>query len=151
MKTEKVLKKYTERGQALVEFSVVIIMILTLLAGVVDLGRAFAATSVLRDAAQEGANYGMINPATDSIIITRARTASTNGLGGPVTLSDTTAVNVDVVITGDRCANNINLVTVTVRYDQFPITMPMLGAILGRQTLHLEASETKMIMKPPCE
>ena len=45
----------TERGQSLTEFAISLVFLLTLLAGIVDLGRMFFAYIIIRDAAQEGA------------------------------------------------------------------------------------------------
>jgi hypothetical protein len=49
-----------DRGQSMTEFALSLVIILTLLAGIVDLGRAFFAYIIIRDAAQEGAVCGSI-------------------------------------------------------------------------------------------
>jgi Flp pilus assembly protein TadG len=49
-----------ERGQAIVELATSMVILLTLLAGVVDLGRALFTWITLRDAAQEGASYASV-------------------------------------------------------------------------------------------
>lgn len=57
-----------EKGQSLMEFSLSLVVLLVLLAGVVDLGRAFFTYITLRDAAQEGASYASVaeaDPITD--------------------------------------------------------------------------------------
>lgn len=52
-----------EQGQSLVELALSLVLLLTLLAGLVDFGRAFFTYVALRDAAQEGAAYAsVINP-----------------------------------------------------------------------------------------
>jgi len=58
MKEKKTNEK--ERGQAIVELSMSLVMMLTLLAGAVDFGRAFFTWITLRDAAQEGASYASV-------------------------------------------------------------------------------------------
>ena len=52
--------KTKEKGQSLVELAMSLVMLLTLLAGVVDFGRAFFTWITLRDAAQEGASYASV-------------------------------------------------------------------------------------------
>ena len=52
-----------ERGQSLVEMAMSLVILLLLVGGVVDFGRAFFTFMALRDAVQEGALYGSINPA----------------------------------------------------------------------------------------
>ena len=52
-----------ERGQSMVELALTITFLMILLAGTIDLGRAFFTWQALRDAAQEGASYGSFKPA----------------------------------------------------------------------------------------
>jgi Flp pilus assembly protein TadG len=57
-----------EKGQSLMELAISLVVLLILLAGVVDLGRAFFTYITLRDAAQEGASYAAVaedDPITD--------------------------------------------------------------------------------------
>ncbi len=71
----------TEQGQSLVEFAISLVIILLLLAGVVDLGRAFFAYIIVRDAAQEGAVYGAIHandPGLETLVKERVETAFTD-------------------------------------------------------------------------
>jgi Flp pilus assembly protein TadG len=66
---KKNLSKFHERGQAMVELATMLVILLTLLAGIVDFGRAFFTYITLRDAAQEGASYGSVaeaEPLVDS-------------------------------------------------------------------------------------
>ena len=57
---EKIQKDKKESGQSLVELALSMTLLLILLAGVVDLGRAFFTYIALRDAAQEGASYAAV-------------------------------------------------------------------------------------------
>ena len=52
----------SERGQSLVEFSLMLVMLLVLLSGVLDLGRGFFSYIAIQNAAGEGALYAAINP-----------------------------------------------------------------------------------------
>jgi Flp pilus assembly protein TadG len=133
----------SERGQSLVELAVSITVILLLLAGAVDFSIAYFSFAAMQDAAQEGALYGSVNPTDTAGIITRVRRASSN----PVDLENETLVNVTVTLNGDACEGNE--VTVNVIYD-YPISMPFIGAIIGSQTITLNASVTDTILQPPC-
>ncbi len=62
-----------KRGQALVEFSLVVVFLLLLMAGTVDVVRALTVYGLLTNAAQEGATYGALKPTDDAGITTRVR------------------------------------------------------------------------------
>jgi len=51
-----------EKGQAIVEFALVMVFFLVVLMAVLDLGRAYFAMVAVENAAAEGALYGMSNP-----------------------------------------------------------------------------------------
>ncbi len=131
-----------ERGQSLVELAISLTFIILLLAGAVDFGNAFFSFVALRDAAQEGALYGSMNPTDVGGIQTRVRTASTI----PVDLSDAGLVDVEVSIIGSPCEGGG--VRVTVSYE-YPISMPFLTAITG-PTIPLTAQVTDTILQPLC-
>lgn len=101
----------SERGQSLVELSISLVIILWLLAGAVEFGLAFFQYIQLRDAAQEGALYGSINPSDTAGIVARVRNASSS----PINLTDTNAVTVTVTTSGSGCV--AESVTVSVSFD----------------------------------
>jgi hypothetical protein len=68
-------KRKTSRGQALVEFSLVIPIFLLLLVGLFDLGRAVFAYNTLTNAAREGARLAIVNQ-DEASIIQHAKNAS---------------------------------------------------------------------------
>lgn len=91
----------SERGQSLTELTLTLIAILILLAGLIDMTRAFFVYMALRDAAQEGALFGSLDPTNTIGIENRVRTSSDNpvDLNGP---------DIDVVITyttANTCAS----------------------------------------------
>lgn len=142
----KLTRDKKEKGQSLVELAFGLMALLLLVAGIVDLGRAFFAYMALRDAAQEGALYGSIHPADNWEIENRVRTSSSN----PVDLTDMT--NVQVPITkSDVCSNGngTDWINVRVTYD-FPVITPFMGAIIGSQSFTLSADITDMILAPQC-
>jgi Flp pilus assembly protein TadG len=132
-----------ERGQSLVELALSLTVILLLLSGAVDFSIAYFSFSAMQDAAQEGALYGSINPADETGIITRVRSASSN----PVDLANADLVDVVVSLPGDACEGNE--VRVNVIYD-YPVSMPFIGSIIGAQQIRLNASVTDTILQPVC-
>ena len=56
----------SERGQSLVELGVSLVILLYLLSGAAEFGVLFFQFVQLRDAAQEGALYGSMNPYIDA-------------------------------------------------------------------------------------
>ena len=153
----------TENGQSMVEFAVSAILIFTLLVGVADFGRAFFTYLTMRDAAQEGAVFGSICPLHTAAIESRVRDASER----PVDLSDTTHVTVSCIyvydVNGDGYIDAADTfpacgtitpvpgqgIKVRVVYDDFQITTPLLGSILGSQSLTLRTEVQDTILRIP--
>lgn len=152
----------TQGGQSLVELAISLTVILLLLSGAVDFGMALFSYTALRDAAQEGALYASFNGngtngALDSTYIAnireRVRTASSN----PVNLSALSDSQITVQLTnggGTYCegltGSASNGVQVTVGPYEYPIIMPYIGAIIGRQTIPLQATVIDTILQPTC-
>lgn len=137
-------KNHLEKGQSLVEFAITLTLIITLLAGVVDFGRAFFIYVELRDAAQEGALYGSMNPTDTSGIINRVKSASDT----PVDLANDPNITVpNPIIVVNPCEGNS--IEVQVQYT-YQISMPYIGGIIGTQTIPLTASATDTILTPVC-
>jgi hypothetical protein len=128
-----------ERGQSLTEFALGITFILIMMAGVMDLGRAYFSFLSLRDAAQEGALYGSLDAPDTTGIRARVRDSS----GWPVDFSTFTDAQIQVDITGPACAGNE--IKVTLNLD-FMLAAPFLGG----QALPLVADATDTILQPPC-
>lgn len=131
-----------EKGQSLVEFAISLVIILILLAGIVDAGRALFTYMALRDAAQEGALYGSIDPTNTSEIEERVRNASdmVQGFGSDI--------QVQVTIDGAACTGSA--ITVRVTYASFPLTMPFIGIFVGSQSVPISATITDTILAPAC-
>ena len=133
----------SERGQSLVELAISIVILVYLLAGAVEFGLVFFQYVQLRDAAQEGALYGSMNPSDSTNIDLRTRNASTS----PVNLLDTSAVTVTQTIIGSACEGNG--IQVTVHYDH-QIFMPFIPQFIGSSTIPLNATVTDTILSPIC-
>ncbi len=144
----------TEKGQSLTEFALVLVFLLSLLAGVFDLGRAFFAYIIIRDAAQEGAVFGAIAPKDDinafSLAVADRVVAAFVDPSNPSEVPiDINIMNVQVDIVGSACAAPGNGVRVTVDYS-LPVTMPFLGAIIGTQDVQLSTEVEDSILSPIC-
>lgn len=133
----------SERGQSLTELAVSFTLLVIILAVTVDLGRVFFSFIAIREAAEEGALYGSLNPADNGGIIARTRSSST----APVDLNNTSNVAVAINVFGSPCAGNTLRVRVTYTYT---LTMPMVSTFIGSQTFPLVANATTTILRPEC-
>ena len=130
----------------MVEFALTLVIILVLLAGTVDLGRAIFTYLSLRDAAQEGASFASYNATVPIGDIWARACASSNTVQD---LCNTPgALNITRTLGGPGC--NGDTVTVTVEYPSFPLVTPFLGAIIGSQTIPIRASIIDTVLVPPC-
>lgn len=128
-----------ERGQSLVEFAFGVSVILILLAGALDLGRAYFTFLSLRDAAQEGALYGSLAaPDVDGI---RARVRESSGW--PVDFSTFSDDQIQVSVSGPACTGSE--VHITLQMD-FVLAAPFIGGNI--LPLVAEASDT--VLQPTC-
>jgi hypothetical protein len=142
------IKTKSERGQSLVEFAISLTIILWLLAGAVEFGIALFQYIQLRDAAQEGALYGSINPIDDTGIEARVRAASTS----PIDLVNDPGVVVEITYPDGTCSV-ADSVKVRVEYPH-RIFMPF-GTLFtgGSQFINLGAEVTDTILNttsPTC-
>ena len=162
-------KRRSERGQSLGELSIVMTIVLVLLAGVADGGRAIFTYISLRDAAQEGALFGsfafsqagtsssLIDPGTACIQIA-ARVLQNSDT--PVDLSADASVSVQIAQDGNPgvwvdCTAAIPIqpcvddhIRVMVTYPNFTVSTPFLGALIGTQTVSISASVQDSILAP---
>jgi Flp pilus assembly protein TadG len=145
MHTSRINSK-SERGQSMVEFAFGFVVLLLMLSGAVDGGRALFTYMALRDSAQEGALYGSTNPTATSEIIRRVKQSSDILQG--LSSQDPTNLKVDVLVGGGGCTGDA--ITVKVAYDNFQITMPLLGSVVGSQKIGISTSVTDTILSPAC-
>jgi len=130
-----------QRGQSLVEMAISLTMLLMLMAGVLDIGRAYYTYLSLRDAAAEGAAYGSIHPTDTSGIIDRVVGESP---GGVVDWNAST-VTTDILVKNCRGGG----IKVKVDYS-YTLLTPFIGSIAGSQTLPLSATVVNTILSPAC-
>jgi Flp pilus assembly protein TadG len=147
----------SERGQSLVELGISILILLYLLAGAAEFGVLFFQFVQLRDAAQEGALYGSINPPTGTgdptdlakIQAIKDRALHSSPTRSPIDLINDPKVEVEVVVTDGKYCEGGSL-QVTVKYPH-KIFMPFIAQLIGSSgDIPLNASVTDTILSPIC-
>ncbi len=139
-----------EKGQSLVEFAVSAVLLLLLVGGIVDFGRAFFTYVAMRDAAQEAAIYGSICPKNAAGIENRARTSST----WPISFVGNPDIDVFCTYTESNSACSAvatptvgSGIQIVVAYPNFPLTTPILTSILGGDTISMRATISDTILR----
>jgi hypothetical protein len=125
-----------EVGQSMVELALTITILMVLLAGTIDFGRAFFTWIEMRDAAQEGAAFGSFCPDATKIE-TRVR-ANLN----PIYSYD---VDPDLPTSpsiGDPITINIST--------DLPIAMPFLSTLIPSGVIPIHATITDSIVGTDC-
>lgn len=133
----------------MVEFAISLTFMLILLAGAVYFGIGLFYYVAMRDAAQEGALFGSMNPTNASGIQTRV--ADSSGPGLIRTLYDSGQLTVNVTYSGAPCEGNG--ITVTLQHDYSLNWLPIgkfLRPFIGNDFIRLRASVTDTILTPPC-
>mgnify|MGYP000854847679 FL=1 len=149
MKTKKDVKQ--EKAQSLVEFAGALVVLVIILAGVVDLGRAIFTLFAMQDAAEEGIVFGTSFPTHCDQIRERIQYNLANEiLPDDITVWVTIENNAGVQQSCDSIpVNNVYAgkemqIEVT---QTFNITMPLIGAFVG-QTILLKATANGIILRP---
>jgi len=138
-----------EKGQGFVEFSMLVVLMMIMLAGVVDLGRMFLFYLQMRDAAQEGSSYGTAYPTFCLQIEDRVTSNLPQGSNVDIEIFMNGKPCTTASPTADACGGKE--VMVRISDDEFPITMPFLGTFLGRQSVPLSARISGTILRPQCQ
>jgi hypothetical protein len=128
--------RWRERGSSLVETALVMPVLLMLLAGVADVGRAFSDYIVLTGAAREGARYGAFFPSQQSLIQDRTLQMA---LDGGVSL-----VRGNITVTRIPGAGSDEAIRVVVSH---PVEM-LLGGIIGLNTLTVRSFAEMPVLDP---
>jgi len=124
----KVLIK-SQKGQSLVEFVLVIPILLFLLFGIMEFGRAWETVNIMTSAAREGARVAAVtNPNVASATSAAQRILTAGNIS-----------NASISVTGPDSNSEVR-VTVTVSYTPMTNIIPSLGALsLSRSTsMHWE-------------
>ena len=134
----------SQRGQSMVELALSFTMLMFMLSATVDIGRAFYAYIAIRDAAQEGAAYGSLNPTDVPGIATHVRYSSTDQFD----LTAVSSVNLNVSWPdGAACAGKGLKVVVT--YDLI-FFMPIITTLVPSGKVLLTATMIDTLIAPPC-
>jgi hypothetical protein len=140
-----------ESGQSLIELAVSLTLLMILLGGIVDVGRAIFTLFAMQDAAEEGIVYGTSFP-TDCVGIHHRieYNLGNRSFGGGMTAVVEITNNGGQYVTCESIplvqvyAGKMIRVSVT---KTFSITMPFIGAFIG-QEIPLHASATGVILRP---
>jgi Flp pilus assembly protein TadG len=151
----------TERGQSLIEFAFMMVLLLIMLGGIVDTTRALFTYLSMRDAAQEGALYASFNP-NDTMGIQQRVHDSSNLMQSLDADGADKVVDISVTptVAGKLCAGvsvssgitTTNGMIVSVEYPEFPLTMPFINTLVGGDDTSVPISVTvvESIISPPC-
>lgn len=144
--------RHIEKGQSMVELAISLTLLLILLSGIVDLGRALIIYFNLQDAAEEGIVYGTSFPTDCNQILIRVSDNIPNQF-----ISDEVTVNVYIQ---DAYSNYIScytigksdvyagkLMKVEILYE-YPITMPFLGTFIGSQKIPMTVTSIGVVLRP---
>ncbi len=143
---KKMNSQQIEKGQSMVELALTITILMILLAGVIDMGRAFFTYMAMRDAAQEGAAYGSVNPFDEAGIRSRVWDNLDQVVPDPEHPED--SMDIQIQYNGPKCLGNE--IIIYVDYPDFPLAMPFLGWILNSQTIAIHATIKDNILNPAC-
>src|SRR6185369_9057386 len=150
--------KKLEQGQSLVELAIMFPIILLLMLGTLDFGMAIYSYLIVRDAAQEGALYGSINPNNLAEIENRIRFMAPKDQEAlsfsPVDLNNKDIIKIKVKTSGQNCQgitrDKVNSISVTVSY-RYRMIIPLGQTLVGANTIPLEATATNVIIQPACK
>jgi Flp pilus assembly protein TadG len=132
------------RGQSLVELALMFPLLLFILVGVLDLGRAYYAYVTITNAAREGASYGAGNPAVyddngqpslNTAGICGQAVAEAAGSGFTISCSNVTVTAPNGLDSGDNI-----VVSITANFQ------PIIGSIIGWGTVSLHATASMIIL-----
>ena len=139
-------KSKHEHGQSLVELAISLMIILMLLMGAVEFGIALFSFVTMRDAAQEGALYGSINPTDSDGIRYRAIAAASDLI---IIEEDDITITPSGPLCEGSTSGNPNTLEVAIERDQ-PIFTPLVAVMIGTETITLRANITDTILSPVC-
>jgi hypothetical protein len=129
-----VVARRSERGQSLVEFALTLPLLVLLMLGILDLGRAVAAYNSVSNAARSAARVAVVDQNAD--VVTQAAIEEAFGLG-----LSTADIEFDANANDDDpCILQVCEVSVAVSYEYTAAT-PIIGGIVGPITVR---SETRL-------
>ena len=123
-----------ERGAALVEFAMISVVLMILIFGIIDFGRALYTKNSLTNAAREGGRYAavLLAPEANTSAIQDTVIAHMSPLGGASLTRD------EVVVSFNAVGGKVQSITTTINYPFEPITP--IARLIGLDPLTLRAS-----------
>jgi Flp pilus assembly protein TadG len=128
-------RKTDQKGQSLVEVAIALPLLILILMGILDLGRAYFTFIALSDAAAEGAAYAAIHPENTAQITARAAD-NTNGF----VVLEPEMVSVDC---NDFTAGSP--ITVSVTFD-YQLLTPIVGTLIPDSRITMHATVVQSIV-----
>ena len=124
-----------ERGQAMLEFALVISFLFLLLFAIIDFSRVFFGYATMSNGVREGARYAIVHPHDDTGIEDAARQMMVV-IGAPVSVTVTFP---DTEDGGSECRSSGCAVTVTAT-SNFDVWTPIVPALqlVANATMHIE-------------
>jgi len=128
---------HDERGVAVVEFALVAPLLLILIFGIIDLGRAYSTLNQLAASAREGARFAAVLPnplssTAEAQIRQTVKEFSLRQLGGAPVRDDQIAITLD---------RTLGTVTVAIRAYPFQLVTPLVG-VVGLRTIPITRQAT---------
>lgn len=137
-----IIRKFkNEKGQAFVEFAIVLPLLLMILCGIIDYGWIFTNQNIIDHCAREGARYAIIHAENSGAIIATDAIKNYTKALAPSNISG--SLNVDVEFTNPSFPR-LGDVKVKVNRDTEALT-PIVGIFTGGQTINLESSCTMKV------
>ena len=119
------IKKHTQRGASLVEFSIGATVFLMAMFAVIEFGRALWTHNALADAARRGARYAVVNEEADIADVKRVVVYGNPAGGSAPVVSNLTTDNVDVNYSGFGL--DVGTVQVTIKDYDFKFSIPLVS------------------------
>jgi len=152
MATRNYQSSNMEKGQSFVEFALILVFLLILVAAIADLGWMYFNTISLRAAVQEAATYASICPNDATAIRDRLRMSASDPTGLSHLADEQIAVCVINPSTG-KCGGTIkvgNQIKISATYFH-KIFTPMIGAFIGSQEYPITSTAQSVILRESCE
>jgi hypothetical protein len=143
----------TEKGQSMMELAVSMVLLLILLAGIFDVGRALIVYFDFQDAAEEGIIYGTSFPTDCNQILMRVSENIpsqfiNNVVNVNIYIQDAYSVYTSCYTISNSDVYAGKLMQVEIKYN-FNVTMPFLGTFIGGQTIPMKVTSTGVVLRPP--
>ncbi len=145
-----------EGGQSTVELAISITLLMTLLAGTVEFGRALYTWLAMRDAAQEGAYYGSISPPSMALTCDASTPSPPPDICKrvwdnlkQVAPNPSSKIVVTVSFPEGSCRRG-KTISVDVDYPNFNNTLSFLNKFLGGQPISIHATINDTILTAAC-